>query len=634
MSGLLKFLVVAGCLLGTGVAAAQLAPPGPGWLEQYAHQFRPPGEADRLQLANQVSSAWQHLQTELAHRDPIEQSRWNNLLKLDRLGQLLESDSTHVQSLRDVERNFYGLAAGLDADPLVQLREALTRYVSFLVVSAESDLRSEFETRLRLLDEALADPEVPDALQVAWQVEWLMAAGQVPALVTRLQQQFDHPCIVVDINPDFLAPWLDDYEQQFSHSQFATHRIVGVPVSGMSHITAAISPALAENPDRATLRLQIDGVIESPANESRPDPQRAPLIGNVSVALQSNGQTTVNGFKEIYWDGTGLVTEPAHIECQTSATVEHVDISRKYRFPQRRLAGRVDQQIRKKTYEEVQKKSPLANRQAAELAEREISEQLDAEVQALLDSANGEINQFYRAPLMGLGVYPVGTSRSGPDTIRLGFRGPNCGGIGAPDPLPDGELAGDVRVSLHETMTSSLWAGFLRGRQIDDRDFRNIHRELRGFVPQALRISGNPPWSVRLHSEMPLEIRFRHDRVMFTFRMDSLTVQDQRCLQPFLVSARYRVVPEIDMPRFERDGDVTFQWLSAAPPDTAVAVRMREFVLDKFEAFFAPRMHMDGMSAPVGSAWGTASQMKIITSQIDNGWWHLTFKARDLNQLN
>ena len=394
-----------------------------------------------------------------------------------------------------------------------------------------------------------------------------------------------------------------------------------------------VSPELVGNTQHATLRLLIEGTIDSPSNRSTPDPQRAPLVGNVSVTLQSNGKTSVRGTKDIYWDGSCLVTEPAEVECETAADLNHVAISRNYRRPNRRLAQRVDNQIRKRAYDEVKKKSGRASREAAALAERQVGGQLDSEVAKLLEQANAKIDEFYREPLEQLGLLPISSSHSGSQAIRLGFRGTHYGGIGAPHAAPDRWSYGDVELSLHESMNSNLWAGYLRGRLLTDRDFKNVHRELRGFVPQALRIGGNQPWSVRLDSEAPLEARFRNGRIHLVLGIESLTIEDQTWHCPFSLSTRYKVLAADDMPRFERDGDVKFQWLAAGPASDTEKQIVTDFAREKFTAFFAREMHLDGMAAPVGGAWGTAAELKIIKSEIGDGWWRVAFKARDMNRL-
>ncbi len=629
MQSLNRFLLIAICWAGT-VAGPCPAQPVNSLVDRYADQFTPLTEASRATLRQQVRTELQHLDQALAQLDELTHLRLQRELKLDELHRELESP-LDVRRLRTLERNFYGLADGLDREPVLQVRQALARYVGYLEVALHPDVKTEFLRRLKDLDKLTADPDSTDGLQVARHVEWLQNTGQVPELVAELQQQFRHPCIVVDVNMKLLAPRLAEYQRDISQSEFTSNRIVGVPVSGISHFTAQVTPELVENQERATLRLNVRGTIESPSNDSRPDSQRAPLIGNVSVALNTSGRTTVDGYKDIFWNGSRLVSEPAAVECQTDAELNNVAISRNYRFPQRRIARRVDSQIRKRAHEEVNKKSPAANREAAGIARRQVASQLDREIGQLLDEANSEIDEYYRKTLVSLGLFPAGSSQSGSESVRLGFRGPNFGGIGAPAEWDNRSIRGDVEVALHETVSTSVWAGYLRGRTIGDVDFKNIHRELRGFVPQALRMSGNSAWSATLDSQAPLEARFRDQRVTLTMRMDSLTLENETWNHPFMVSAQYRVVPEIDMPRFERDGDVIFQWTAGTPADAEATVR--PFVIEKFDAFFARQMHMDGMSAPVGSTWGATAQMKIVASEIQGGWWRLIFKHRDLNLL-
>jgi len=146
-----------------------------------------------------------------------------------------------------------------------------------------------------------------------------------------------------------------EYRREIDKSEFAKNEIMGVPVQGTSRMTAVITPDLIYSTVYAGLRLNISGRIESPKNEASPDSQRVPVVGNVSVKLRSRGETSVQGVKEIYWDGQALMAKPAQVDCETSAELEDVDISRKYRRPNRLMAQRLDYQIKKRAYSEVKK---------------------------------------------------------------------------------------------------------------------------------------------------------------------------------------------------------------------------------------------------------------------------------------
>jgi hypothetical protein len=619
---------------GTAAAdlSAQVLPADPATPDLPAPATSPESGDRSARLREIVRARLADTDDRLASLDPASRSRLERIFPLHRLPELLNSESIDTDQLRDVERQFYRLARNLNVEPVDGLRQALTRWANYERIVESPVWSRETELRMQNLDRLLQEA-IPDTQRIARHVDWLVTAGVAMERVREVQGRFRHPCIVVDVNPELLQPLLEQYQKEIDEREFTRQQIAGVPVSGTSHFEGRISPRLLENPFAATLQLSIEGTIESPDNRARPDPRRAPLVGNVAVTLQSSGHTSVTGYKDLYWDGTRLASLPARIECETQAELEHVAISRDYRRPNRRLAQRVDYQIRKRAHDEVNRKSDLAAREAAHLAEQQVSSELDAEVREKLAEANRQIDELYRQPLLSLGLLPTSTSRSDARSIRIGFRGTHYGGIGAAEALPVRRPRGDIELSLHESMTTSLWAGYLRGRRLDDRDFRNIHRELRGFVPQALRLAGNPPWAIRLDDEAPLTTSLRQGQIGLQLSCSSLTIDEQTWRYPFSVSAVYRVITELDMPRFERRADVAFTWLQDGPSDPETRNRLREFVVHKFRAFFASQMHMDGMSAPAGGAWGSTAQMKIVDSQIDDGWWRLVFEQRDMNRL-
>ncbi|MCP4889323.1 MAG: hypothetical protein GY904_22255, partial [Planctomycetaceae bacterium] len=177
------------------------------------------------------------------------------------------------------------------------------------------------------------------------------------------------------------------------------------------------------------------------------------------------------------------------------------------------MAQRLDYQIKKRAYSEVKKNSNRTNTEAAQLAASLVEKELDGEVAELLAKANAKIDEFYVQPLNQLGMLPIGTSFASPAAIRIGFRGTNGGAIAAPAPLPNRRLRGDLELSAHESMSSNLWAGYLKGRRLTDRELKDVQRELRGVVAHALRWAGDQPWEVRVDHESPLETRFRDGQV-------------------------------------------------------------------------------------------------------------------------
>ena len=593
--------------------------------------FRSFSAVDHVPLRDQTTLALAEVNDDLSHLDPVVSSRLKHVYQLDTLQKLLRSQSTDVTVLRDVERKFYALQRDFQLESLLSLRDALSADINFLKAVQGADQNLIFKERMESLFSEL-NSENPDTYPIARAVDWMLATGQSPELVRDVQQRFCHPSICVDVNPKLFLPMLVEYRREIDKSEFAKNEIMGVPVQGTSRMTAVITPDLIYSTEYAGLRLNISGRIESPKNEASPDSQRVPVVGNVSVKLRSRGETSVQGVKEIYWDGQALMAKPAQVDCETSAELEDVDISRKYRRPNRLMAQRLDYQIKKRAYSEVKKNSNRTNTEAAELAARLVEKELDGEVAELLAEANAKIDEFYVQPLNQLGMLPIGTSFASPAAIRIGFRGTNGGAIAAPAPLPNRRLRGDLELSAHESMSSNLWAGYLKGRRLTDREFKNVHRELRGFVPHALRLAGHQPWEVRLDHESPLETRFRDGQVRMTLRMQSITVDQQTWHHPFSVSASYFVLTGEDMPRFERAGAVEVEWLTTLDKSQA-SVAIQDLVNEKFNAFFARQMHLDGMSAPVGGAWGSAAELKIVDSQIYDGWWRLIFKARDLNRL-
>ena len=611
------------------VTAVQAQPPELN--DEAKDSFLSISDADHELLRARTLSALEAVHTELNQLGGVEQARFAHDYQLDALTNLLDAQDVDRKALRDIERSYYGLHRGPQVKSLRDLRTALTQELDFLYALESSNPRREFQFRVEALQAALKSHS-PDTNLIGRHTAWMMAMGQSSQWIDALQKDFQHPSIVVDINPQLVLPMLADFERKIDKSEYAKNRIMGVPVEGESRMIAKVNPELLQSDHRLGVKLNLEGQIESPGNEAKPDPQRVPVIGNVSVKLKSRGVTEVKGAKEIYWNGLWLEALPAEVDCTTEAELKDVDISRQYRRPNRILAQRVDHQIRKRAYGEVKKNSDRTNAEAAKLASNLVSEQLDDEVASLLADANEKIDEFYVRPLDQLGLLPIGTGLVNPLTIRLGFRGAHGGGIAAPEALPIRKLKGDLELSAHESMGSNLWAGYLKGRRLTDREFKNVHRELRGFVPQALRLAGHTPWEVRMDEQSPLEIEFREGLITLKLRMQSVAIDNRVWDIPFSVSAQYHVATDADMPRFERIGEIHLNWRE---PDSSIDdfEILERFVLEKFDAFFANVMHLDGMSAPVGGAWGSAAELKIVESQVQNGWWRIIFQARDMNRL-
>ena len=624
-------LCLAILIVNSLISGSALQAQSPAINEASEVSFRRISTGNHRLLRERTQRALVTLRDELNRMDSVQRARLLHDYQLDALASLLEDQNADRNALRDIERSYYGLQRGPQAESLRDLRVALTAELNFLRILNNDDPELEFRERSRALQNALSR-ERPDTNLISRHAAWMMAAGRSQEWIDEIQNEFQHPSIVVDINPRLVLPVLDDFEREIDKSEYSKNRILGVPVEGESRMVAKVNPELIRSEDRLGVRLNLEGQIESPGNEAKPEPQRVPVIGNVSVKLKSKGVTEVHGVKEIYWNGLWLNALPAEVDCETKAKLQDVGISRQYRRPNRIIAQRVDHQIRKRAYGEVKKNSERTNAEAAKLASTMVGEQLDQEVANLLSDANEKIDEFYVRPLDQLGLLPIGSGLVNPLAIRVGFRGTHAAGIAAPEALPIRKLKGDLELSAHESMGSNMWAAYLQGRRLTDREFKNIHRELRGFVPEALRLAGHRAWEVRMDEESPLEIELREGLIGLRLTMQSISIEKQNWQLPFSISARYQVIVDADMPRFERVGTIELRWLQEGTEVEDLRI-LERFVKEKFDAFFAEEMHLDGMSAPVGGAWGSAAELKIVESQIQNGWWRIIFQARDMNRL-
>ena len=118
------------------------------WASAQEIAFRPVTEADRIERHESVVSSFQNVKNELAGVGLGQRSRFENYFQLNRLRDLLDSDSLDLESLRDVERGMYSIFNGIRVTSLPQLRIALTEYVNFLDAISAVDVETEFQKRL------------------------------------------------------------------------------------------------------------------------------------------------------------------------------------------------------------------------------------------------------------------------------------------------------------------------------------------------------------------------------------------------------------------------------------------------------------------------------------------------------
>jgi hypothetical protein len=347
------------------------------------------------------------------------------------------------------------------------------------------------------------------------------------------------------------------------------------------------------------------------------------------VTIYSRSRTDFQASANVYLDGWQLRGQPTSISARTSTVFEGAE-------PLGRSGPLRSRVLTSAALRRANRVRELSETQASTIAEsqiaQQIAQQIDQQLGDHLARANNEIRQSLLAPLARFDMLPRIDTASTESQLQVKLTRGTPGNVSADDFPPWRDLSDDIDVAIHETVLTALLFPMCGGAKWSDKKFAEIQRQALGENDYELRIGAHPRWAVVLDPWRPLSAQIDHRGVQFCIQVTELHTDDAHYSFPFRVEARYTMVPTTTA-KLSRLGPVHFAWTTSSRPAPEDEVRVREFALRKFSGFFLDEAYLDGLNAPAGGAWGSASRLANARVDFADGWMRLVFTRQTVEPV-
>jgi hypothetical protein len=559
--------------------------------------------AERTRLQRRLRTAVDAFDAQLAAQSPRERAEWHAYLDWNEWAAPLQQDNAgDVAAMKRIVSRFYTAEQGFENPRIVELRAALTDYLTLEEVLRESrgDPQTEFHNRVRRLRQAESKTlDYAELESAAW---WLAATRQAPAVLTQVRAAYSHPAIVLQVHRDLIAAKLDQFEQESRHRRANRHRIQGAAVVGTADVASRTAAHLLDLPNEARLRIVTTGHVHAPHNVATAD--------RVRVTSSSTAQFTVSA--DLFWNGERLAATAPQATANLRSTIKSIDAPRLIRrAAARRVSG-------SRASAEAEGESLIEKQATGDMSAR-----LATAVERLNRKAEGFLNLLTRT---GNKAARWSTSVRD-DSVHIGYTPPSVAGMGTqPHELPP--LVGDetLGLSIHDSGVEGIVRPLLAGKVWTDANFSMLQRELTGANSEELMIGLEPGrWSAQWSWRHPVRIHFTSKTATVRYRFSHSEIDGAAYDAPFEVRAEMQVVANpigLEMTLVHPATIVSLE------PDHPLPPHFQSFLEHKFRGLFGETFRLDGLQFPAGGALDGMSAFRVASATLEPNWIHLRYTNR------
>jgi hypothetical protein len=456
-------LLVSGVETGLGSASfAEIARPEfadlPGKLRAAKDSFQPVAKADVLARQVAVESAMRRLDRYLKNSGEVGDG-WRKYLQFAALQTELQKDlDAQPRALRNLSARFSDGSPGLEFAQFAAVRTSINSYIDTLTAFQNSEAKAQYDKDLDTLAnnlEAVAFRRGKvDRRPVGEVLNRVAASGQVPNLVSAVQQQLAQPNLLVKASSGIVGGGIDD---DVNEETPVKDVILGTQINGNGHTTGHIKSALIPNKDRAIVEIQLTGQTN------------AKTVGhNGPVTIFSHSATALDAHKRINLAEQEFTGDPSSANCCTKSCIDCLSI----------CGGFIIQHIATKR---VYANKACGEAIAAQHAEVRLENRMNSRTADLLANANRSFDERFRDPLTRLGAYPqflrFSTTSDWLSVVGLQAR---ANELGASTPPPEAAANAQLSIRLHETLVDNFAAALAPGRTARSLAYRHMMRDLLG----------------------------------------------------------------------------------------------------------------------------------------------------------
>jgi hypothetical protein len=557
-----------------------------------------PNPATARQALDQAS---EQLLTYLKNSGESNQANWLSFLKWNALQQELGKADPNPDVLVQLERNMRQNYVGLDNSPFLNYRKSLENYVRALRFG--TDPSSSLEGLSKRLDQLAQNMNTqPSGSDLARQrdiefvLSYLDQTGQNNGLIQQIRNRFGNPNFRVLASQAFIA---SSTSRGVAQPNPVAEIILGTKICGESCLLGELRPMLVDNPNCATLRLDLCADFSSQN------------VGtNRGVKLNTRGHANVAACESISLTENGLVS---HGDTSVTAPLTSQILSIEHPL----------KIIRKFATKKAAQQKPLADSIARERLENRIRNQFHQQIADQLSETNSRLRPANLATLDRLGlVRPVRSSWSSLNHLSVLWNQQGQTQLSAPNSCPHPVSSDGVTIQLHQSAIINTIDPVLSGRILRNSDLDDFALQF-GLEPsQALREeAGGEMWAITMAGFHPVEVEFDDQLIRFRIRTTKLDrgegSPDQSLDQSASIDAAYRVSLVDGAIQLERQGDVNIEFVGKQQGGLR-GVALRSFLKKKFDSVFKPQL----FEKPLRPTDRLPPQFALRISEVsvDDGW--------------
>lgn len=527
---------------------------------------------------------------------------WNSQIRWDSLLAELAKTDPNLGTLDRSLKGFFGPdVEGLEQSEFIQLRTTLRAYMNAIYFTKNTKSEQMFEVQVTRLVENLTiyleTPSNENAWKIGRVIGWFERAEQVADLRNEVRYHFFQPNIFLHVSQHLIS---SGEKRIVDQTQDVSQVVKGVPVKGVATLKGQVSYALAENSQRATINVMLDGTILSKN-----------VAEKSGVTVNTNGTTTVHAEKRVSFDKNGFTTSPATGKATTKLELGSIDAP-------------------SSAYESIAKtkfiKGRSSNEEAAsQLSVDSVNKEMDANVLELLGDVIDGYKTKIRDPLLRRGGFPEQfTTSSTKGLVNLQLLQTGRYQLAASSEPPALNKSTDVSLRLHESFVRNFTEVVLGGVELTDEKLVEHMTRFGAEIPDELKIGpGKKSWAITFSNTQPISVGFRNNQIVIAIQGQQFRDGMRLIKEPIRIAATYNVEKTETGMRLQRDGDVAVDFL-ARKTLTVIQVATKTVMSKKFNALFKDDIvGQGGIKLP--GQWENAGNLILQQLVADNGWLMLSY---------
>lgn len=552
---------------------------------------------------------------------------WKNHLRWQLLTRNLGSPSSiNFDELALVRRWLYSNRKGLEYPFFAQLREKTDAHLDAAFAFTRHDLESEFRSHVltarEQLQEFALEPNDERVAALGRTLGWFDRTHQLADETIKIRSLLSLPNAQVVIAKPLMDRAISllatKVEQTLPVSDrvavgkgglFSRERIANV--HGTASTQGQIGLQLEPSSTFADLLLVYTGDIDSRCRA---------LVGPVTVAMRTTGLVRAITPVQVSLQGVQLLSTQVAPNVRTRVT----GVSAKNKLV-RQLGER-----RVREPESMQQMNSRARYKASALLQKEIDDRVATaldEIRTELSQAKASLDNLSEvlAPVVREGASPhlLGIESSHKD-VTVNAASYRREQLGAAIQFPQESLAADLQVRFHVSFFNNMAETIMAGKTFTDKYFMKYSKVIQPQLPPALMVHARSTrWAIVAAKPRPLEISIpAANQLRIQLRAQRVDIGDEHFTGSTVATIHY-VLERNDFDEFElvRQGQVKL--------DSPLPAASQDFLLQKFNAFFAPVLNGGGVALPEGGTLGKLRSLQPQGVYADRDWLALGVKVPD-----